>query len=739
MNRDLAFSPEGRTPANRSDLPAIPLPPTAAASGRMPHQLPQLDLPTLLKIVREWRWLILAAAVLGLIGGIVVTMLTTPLYRSWVTLEVNPPRFEVLGGDKELQDQSTQSWDFIATQVGLLQSRAVAERTAQDLNLASNPAVAGTEGPLDQRLKAATGVVAGGLSVIAPEEGTLIRYSYTSPDPQLAANIANGLADSFINSGLQRRFESSAYARQFLERQIAKTRTDLERSERQLAQYAQAQGIITLGGGGTGGAGGSPEAGNSLQGESLAALNKALAEATARRVAAEGAYRAAASSGPTSDVNDSTQALRQARAALEAEYSEKRTLMKPDHPEMLSLRSRIDALSQQIAREAGQVSAGRNNSLAQEYRGAVAAERALQGRVGALKGQVLDLRGRTVRYAILQREVDTNRSLYDALLARYKEIGVAGGVGTSPVSIVDRAEVPGGPYKPNMPLNLLAGLAIGLLAGFGAAVSLEMLRDTIRTRDDLRTKLGLACLGQIPKRVTKGDFVEDLKDPSSAVSEAYSATAAALRFTTEHGAPRTLMITSTAPAEGKSSSALALAQNFARRGYNVLLIDADLRKPSFRAADEEIGLTKLLTNDDEVLAHTAPTQFDNLSLLPCGPLPPNPADLLSTSRFGMIVEEALMHYQMVIVDSPPVLGLADAPLIAHSCHNVLFVVESGRTRTRQAAEALNRLEGSGAHLLGGLLTKAAESSGSYGYYNYRYGAMSDRREKIAMIPHHQES
>jgi capsular exopolysaccharide synthesis family protein len=702
----------------------------------MQHHVPQLDLATLFKIIREWRWLIVAAAVLGLVGGILVTMLTTPLYRAWVTLEANPPRVQVLEGGKEMEGQGTDNWDFIATQVGLLQSRSVAERAAQDLNLASKEALVGSAGTIEDRLRAATSIVAGGLAVEMPESGTLIRYSYTSADPQLAASVANGVADSFINAGLQRRFESSAYARQFLERQIAKTRTDLERSETQLASYAQAQGIISIGGTG-GGEGGSPEAGSSLQGASLAALNEALAAATARRVSAEGAYRAAAASGPTSDVNESTQALRQTRAALEAEYSEKLTIMKAEHPEMISLRTRIDALGGQIAREGAQVSAGRSNSLGQEFRAAAAAERALQGRVAQLKGQVLDLRGRSVRYAILQREVDTNRGLYDALLQRYKEIGVAQGVGASSVSIVDRAEVPGGPFKPNMPLNLLAGLALGLVGGLGAAVGLELLRDTIRTREDMRKKLGLACIGQIPKRNGEGGFVEDLKDPSSAVSEAYSATTAALRFTTAHGVPRVLMVTSTTPAEGKSSSALALAQNFARRGYNVLLVDADLRKPSFRAANEDIGLTKLLTNDEAVLAHTAPTQFENLSLLPCGPIPPNPADLLATGRFGTIIEEALTHYQLVIVDSSPVLGLADAPLIAHACGNVLYVVEAGVTRTRQAAEALNRLEASGAHLVGGLLTKSVDSGGAYGYYNYRYGKL-DGREKIAMIPHHQE-
>jgi capsular exopolysaccharide synthesis family protein len=733
LNRDLAFSPNGRVPAVPGDIPPGILP--TANRARTVGQHNQLDLASLLRIVHEWRWLILAAMVLGLAGAIILTMLTTPLYRSSVTLEVNPPQVQVLDKD-DSQNQSFQSWDFIATQVGLLQSRAVAERTAQDLNLAAVPAVAGTEGSLGERLARATSIVAGGLNVTMPEEGTLIRYSYTSADPQLAATVANGVADSFINAGLQRRFESSAYARQFLERQISKTGGDLEKSEQALARYAQAEGIISISGGAGQGSSGSPEAGNSLQGDSLAALNGALAQATARRVAAEGAYRASAASGPGSAVTNSTQGLRASRAQLEAEYSEKRASLQPEHPEMISLRERIEELGQQIARENAQVSAGVNNTLAAEFRGAVAAERALQGQVNALKGQVLDLRGRSVRYGILQREVDTNRSLYDALLGRYKEIGVAGGIGTSPISIVDRAEPAGAPFKPNLPRNLLAGLAVGLVGGLGAAIGLDLLRDTIRTRDDMRVKLGLACIGQIPKRLTKGDFIKDLKDPGSIVSEAYSATAAALRFTTEHGAPRTMMVTSTSPAEGKSSSALALAQNFARRGVNVLLVDADLRKPAFRAANEEIGLTKLLTNEEDLLEHVTPTQFDNLSLLPCGTLPPNPADLLGTTRFAMIIDEALLHFQMVIVDSPPVIGLADASLIAHACRTVLFVVESGRTRTRQAAESLNNLEASGAHLIGGLLTKASETDGQYSYYNYRYGELADKRERIALIPHH---
>ena len=250
-----------------------------------------------------------------------------------------------------------------------------------------------------------------------PEQGQLIEFSFDSESPQLSAAIANQVAESFINSNLQRRYDASSYARAFLERQIAKTRGELEKSERQLVAYAQAQGIINTG---TGEAGSSPTDANSIQGESLIALNKALADATARRVAAEGAYRAGMAVGMTADVTASTQALRQTRATLQAEYQDKRTLMKPDHPDMLALQSRIDELDRQIAREASQASSGRTNTLLVDYRSALAAESALRSRVAGLKGDVLNLRGRSIQYNILQREVDTNRSLYDALLQRYK-------------------------------------------------------------------------------------------------------------------------------------------------------------------------------------------------------------------------------------------------------------------------------------------------------------------------------
>ena len=694
----------------------------------------ELNLQTIWRIMHEWRWLILGATAVGLAGAIIVTLLTTPLYQSTAVLEINPPAVEIMEGSKG-QPMVQNDREYLATQYGLLQSRTLAQRVAQELNLPANDNFLPGEGDRAAKLKSATGLLMANFEVEPVPQSRLIRISYTSPDPGLAAQVTNSFADNFINSNLERRYEASSYARSFLERQIANVKRDLERSERQFVAYAQQQGIINLGvsQAGEGGDGGS------LQGASLAALNTALAEAQTKRIAAEQAYRQAGA-GARAEVTQSTSQLRAQRAGMEAEYNEKLSRFRPEYPDMVALRARIDALSEQINAEAGQVSGSRASTLRAEYQAALQAERALQGRVNQLKGAVLDLRGRSIEYNILQREVDTNRSLYDALLQRYKEIGVAGGIGKNLVSVVDRAEVPGAPFKPNLLLNLAVGFAVGLMAGLGAALALEFINDTIKTPDDVRDKLGLASLGMIPKKLTQESVAEELKDQSSAVSEAYFSLRTSLQFTTDSGAPKTLLITSTRAAEGKSSTTLALAQNFARLGNNVLLIDADLRKPAFvTGADPTDGLSKLLTNHDPLGEHVLKTEHDNLWLLPCGPLPPNPAELLASPRLKALLNEAANQFDMVIVDGPPVLGLADAPLLGAVCRGTLMVIESGKTRTKAAVDAVNRLKASGSHIVGAVLTKFKHQSHGYGYgYSYepyKYGGIGSREREIRLIAH----
>ncbi len=296
--------------------------------------------------------------------------------------------------------------------------------------------------------------------------------------------------------------------------------------------------------------------------------------------------------------------------------------------------------------------------------------------------------------------------------------------------------MPSGPFKPNLLWNLLAGLGLGLAAGIATAFGLEYMNDTIKTRADVRNKLGLACLGAIPKRTRKVPLLEELEDPTSATSEAYSTVSTSLRFSTDSGVPKTLLISSARAGEGKSSTAVSLAHNLARLGKSVLLIDSDLRKPAFRSLSNGHGLTKLLTSDERVADHVTPTQYERLFLLACGPIPPNPSDLLSSGRLRTIIKDASAQFDVVVVDAPPVLGLADAPLIASVVNDVILVIESGKTRTTAAAEAINRLRTAGANIIGGTLTKSTEESGAYGYsYKYKYGVIDKDRTEIVMLAH----
>ena len=259
-----------------------------------------------------------------------------------------------------------------------------------------------------------------------------------------------------------------------------------------------------------------------------------------------------------------------------------------------------------------------------------------------------------------------------------------------------------------------------------------------RSPSDVRNKLGLACLGAIPKRGRKVPLLEELEDPSSPTSEAYSTVATSLRFSTEQGVPRMMVVTSARAAEGKSSTAVALAHIFARLGKSVLLIDADLRKPALRSLSDSKGLTRLLTSEEQVADHITPTQYDMLCLLACGPVPPNPADLLASARFRAIMQEASEQFEVVIVDAPPVLGLADSPLIASVCGDVVLVIESGKTRTAAAQEAIDRLRAAGGSILGATLTKSTQERSAYGYpYKYRYGQLGDQTE-VVLLAHQPE-
>lgn len=722
--------------SNAAQHSRVPLPTWIDAGD----QQSGIDLSVYWRLAIKYRLLILGCFLAALALGAAVTLLTTPIYTANASLQIDREAARVFNAEDIMPSESLiQGEEFFQTQYGLLRSRSLAERVIESLGLASSdeslraigvepPETVGTAAQrAADRRAAALSTVQSNLSISPVRGSRLVTVGYDNPNPIIAASIANGFAENFIQANLDRKFESSKYAREFLEERIAQTKTRLEDAERQLVTYAANEQIINLNDGGAGSANsGQPQ---SLTSNSLVQLNEALAEASAARVAAEERWRSAQRTPlmtlPDVLSNSSVQRLVEQRAALDAEYRQKLSTYQADYPEMVRLRGQISELDSQIQTIATNI----RSSVRSQYEIASNQERSLQGQVTGLTGAVLDLRNRSVQYNILQRELDTTRTLYEGLLQRYKEVGVTGGVTSNNISIVDRASPPSTPSKPNFLLNIVLAAILGLGLGGLAALVIEALDETIATPDDAEAKLGVPVLGVIPL-LNKGETaLGALEDIRSAFSEAYYSLRTALQFSTPDGAPNSLLVTSAGPAEGKSTTAYAIALNLARLGRRVLLVDGDLRNPSMHrvvGVDNERGMSNLLAGVSEFQDLVLATDQENLLFIPCGPLPPNPAELWGGDRLRSFLNNAREQFDHVIIDGPPVLGFADSPLLASVVSGVVFAVEARGTRRGQARGALRRLQVGRAHLLGVVLTKFnvnRTSNGSYDYaYDYVYGS-----------------
>jgi len=693
-----------------------------------------LDLAVYWRLALKHRILILVCFFGALAVGAALTFLMTPIYTAQATLQIDREAARVFDSESVTPSESLiQGEEFFQTQYGLLRSRSLAERVIEGLGLASSDEALeaiGVEAPPSTgsaanraalRRAAALEAVRENLSVSPIRGSRLVAVGYNNPDPVVAARIANGFAENFIQANLDRKFQSSAYARTFLEERIAQTKDRLESAERQLVAYAANQQIINISEGGEGGD--TSGASRSLTSNNLVALNTALGAARAERVAAEERWRSARTAPlmtlPEVLQNPTIQRLSEQRAVLDASYQQKLSIYQPDYPEMVQLRAQIDEAEGQIQTIAGNI----RTSIRSQYEIAANQERSLQAQVTGLTGDVLDLRDRSIQYNILQRELDTTRTLYEGLLQRYKEVGVTGNITANNISIVDSASPPEKPSKPNLLLNIALAALFGLGLGVVAAFILEALDETLATPDDAEGKLGVPVLGVVPLLEKGQTTAEALANVRSGFSEAYYSLRTALQFSTPDGAPGSLLITSARPAEGKSTTAYAIALSLARVGRRVLLVDGDLRNPSMHrvvGVENDRGMSNLLSGSADLESVVLRTSLDNLFFVPCGPLPPNPAELWGGDRLRQILVEARKNFDHVVIDGPPVLGFADSPLLASAVGGVVFVVESRGTRRGQARGALRRLKVGHANLLGAVLTKFSAKSTSYGGYDYAY-------------------
>lgn len=700
-----------------------------------------------LRIAMRWRYVIIGVTSACILLGLIVTLLMTPKYTAEAVLEIARESNKVTDIQGVERDASALDQEFYQTQYGLLRSRALSERVATQLRLTDDASFfemfgANVDVPAFQtvngryaasgraeRLRVAGEILRDYLSVTPTRMSRLVEVAFTSPDPNFSGRVANAWAESFIQINLERKVQATSYGRNLLQRQLTLQKQRLDDSQRQLVAYASANQIINLPAQGSG-SNGAVTAERSIVADDLAALNSVLGQATAERIQAQARYQQGAGAGASSEAlrNQAINALRQRRAELAAEYQRLMVQFEPEYPAAKATQSQIDQLDRSISREEGRVS----GSIQAEYREAQQREAGLQARVNQLKSSYLDNRRRSIQYNIYQQEVDTNRALYDGLLQRFKEIGVAGGVGVNNISVVDTADVPKDPSSPRLLLNLLVSALLGAGISILTAFALEQIDEAIADPAEVERQLGLPLLGSVPKVADGKTPRDELLDRKSDLVDAYLAINTNLGFTTEHGAPRSFSVTSTRPAEGKTTTSLALATMLARAGNRVILVDGDMRSPSIHhlgGVNHERGLSNFLAGDDAIETLTFAMRDLDFTAMSAGPIPPNAAELLTGKRLSVLIERLLKSYDHVVIDSPPVMGLADAPLIASHVEGVVYAVESHGIRSTLVKTALARLAAANTHIFGGVLTKFEARRAHYGY-GYEYGYDYGQKDKV---------
>ena len=683
-----------------------------------------------LAALRRNIWLIAGILALAVVTAVIFTMLQTPRYTATSTVEINEQSSQVAGGEQaETDPRGPDPELFLNTQMQILESRALAERVVERLDLASNEhffdamdAPDLVEMPEKQRYETVLGMVRENFRAELPARSRIAELNFTSTDQKMSADVVNAFADEFIAADLQREFDSSAYARSFVAQQLEEARARLESSERDLNAYAREAGLIRT----RDPSNRDANASGNIAAASLMQLSEAANAARASRIEAEARWNAENAqplfSSQSVLSSPTVQALMTRRAELQGELDAARRRYLEAHPTVERLRAELQAVQGSLTRAANEV----RSSIRADYEAANAAEERLQSQVTALQGATMAEQDRAVRYNTLAREADTNRSLYDGLLARYRTLNAAAGMTASNIAIVDKAEPPSLPSSPNLPRNVGLALLMGLALAAGIVFVRDQMDDRLRIPEDVESKLGLPLLGVIPQ-VDEDEAASLLDDPKSALSESCSSLRTALLHSTREGLPHLLLVTSAQPSEGKTTTSYAIARSFARVGKRVLLIDADMRRPAVHTIarlSNKTGLSTVLVGETTLADAVVQTNMDGLNVLTSGPVPPSPAELLSSPRMAALLEQVEAGYDFIVLDSAPILDLADSTALAALVEGVALVVDADRSRSGQLKGALRRLRAADPTLVGAVLANYDPTKNGNGYASY-YGYNDD--------------
>ena len=751
-----------------------------SASGEEAHLLDYV------RVLYRRRYIAATAFILVFALVTVYTFTRTPVYQAAVKIEIDYASPKVVPF-AQVTDAAAGGWDsqeYYQTQYQILRSRSLARRTLDSAGLWSHPLLAGrgrttaaSEGffsswfdrnggpaadPKSARAaKPAAGAAGDGAPAsaielsVAPETAaqtpvidTLLRGITVSPvrnsrlvdvkfssiDPQFAAFVANALAKAYIEQTLEYKFLSSKEASDWLGQQLGEQRKQVEASEQALQRYREQTDAVSL------------EDKQNIVVQKLSDLNAAVTRAKTERLQKEAVYkqvkaiehdRAALDTFPLILSNAFIQQLKgqaaelqRQRASLSEKYGDK-------HPEMIRLRSQIEETDGKIQVEIAKVV----QSTQADYQSALAQEQSLVTALEQQKDEAMALSRKGIDYGVLQRDANTNRQMFDSLLQRAKETGVSAELKSTNIRVIDAATVPADPVSPRKLLNLLLAVFGGGIFAVGLAFFFEYLDNRVKSPDEIKRYLGLPFLGLVP--VLDGtESAEDAllhTDVPAGFAEAFRGIRTNVLFSSAVEGGRSVVVTSTGPSEGKTLVATNLAVALAQAGQRVLLVDADMRKPRVHQVfhvESVPGLSNILVGTAKASDAVRPGPVANLWLLLSGVTPPNPAELLASRRFKDFVSTLEQHFDWVVVDTPPVMAVTDATVVAHVAQGVIYVVRCEHTNKRTALTALEQLDSAKVKFLGGILNRVDVQRNSYYYSNYYrksyssyYGAEAGSRKR----------
>ncbi len=731
----------------------------------------EVHLRDYLDVIFRRRWLIVSFLMLTFISTLILTLASPKIYKASSSIEVSPQNQNVTKFE-EVVATEVRVQEFYQTQVDLLQNNELARRVIETLELAENPVVIETvEGSgnpgLMSRIKtwlktiissekenehsaeiSAEAIkqqhlvkfIEDNLEVSPKRNSMLIGVSFASPDRKLSKNVVNAFVEEFVRWNMDKKLGASQLARDFLMKQIDRSKIDLEKAEEDLNRFGKQAGIVSL------------DAKMNSTYRQLEELNSALAEAETDVIGKEAVYKQASLDGlshlPQVMVNEGIAALKAEYARLQSEYEDLAVTFHDEYPAVKALKTKMNSIGNRIKIEEQRVFLAIEN----EYRAAFEKVKTMRARLEMQKKMAIDLNERATQYKIMAREVETNKGIYQSLLERTKEIESMVGVSSSNIHIVNKAMLPIKPFKPKVKLNLLLALVVGLLGGVGIAFFLEYYTDTITNPDEISDRFRIPILGVAPLSKTDGYPVEQtfINAPQSPLSEAIRSTKMSIQLAGTADQAKSFLLTSIKPSEGKTTMAANLALAFAGTGEKVILIDADMRKPKlhkfFQDQDDSFspGLSRFLSGVSSK-GLVFKNGICNLCFIPAGPSPPNPVELLASDRFSLLIETLTRRFDRVIVDGPPYLGFADSLVISRHVGGVVLVSSMGET-TRDAIRHFKKsILNSQGKILGCVINKVDASrrfgyQPYYRYYSYHqyYGEIEDQglkneRQKPARI------